>query len=86
MIYIKNICRSDEKLIVEKYAHNEQSFYRFECCFVETMSILFLSFHLKQFCDVYFFLQTFIMKLLRISFSQYFYFVSLSVIISLPRI
>ena len=41
MTYIKNICRSDEKLIVEKQIRNEQHFYKFERCFVDTLSINF---------------------------------------------
>ena len=35
----KNICRSNEKLIVEKQVCNEQHFYKFERCFVDTLSI-----------------------------------------------
>ena len=45
MIYIKNVCKSDEKLIVEKQIYNEQNFYKFERCSVDTLSILFLFFH-----------------------------------------
>ena len=41
MIYIKNICRSNEKLIVEKQVRNEQQFYKFERCFVDMLSINF---------------------------------------------
>ena len=55
MIYIKNICKSNEKLIVEKYVYNEQNSYKFKHCFVDTLSILFLFFRFKQCCDVYFF-------------------------------
>ena len=53
MIYIKNICKSDERLIVEKQIYKKQSFYKFECCFVDTLLILFFRFNLC--CDVYFF-------------------------------
>ena len=54
-IYIKNICRLNEKLIVEKQVYNEQSFYRFECCSVETLPTLFLIFRFNLCCDVYLF-------------------------------
>ena len=40
MIYIKKICRSNEKLIVEQQIHNEQSFYKFKRCFVVTRSLI----------------------------------------------
>ena len=86
MIYIKNICRSNERLIVEKHVYNEQNFYRFERCSVDILSTLFLFFRFKQCCDVYFFFQIFIMKSFRILFSHYFYFVFLFIIISLLRI
>ena len=38
MIYIKNICRLNKRLIVEKQIRNEQHFYKFERCFVDTLS------------------------------------------------
>ena len=38
MIYIKNICRLNERLIVEKQVRNEEHFYKFERCFVDTLS------------------------------------------------
>ena len=38
MIYIKNICKSNEKLIVEKQIRNEQHFYKFERYSVDTLS------------------------------------------------
>ena len=41
IIYIKNICRSNEKLIVEKQIRNEQHFYKFERCSVDTLSTNF---------------------------------------------
>ena len=41
MIYIKSICKSNERLIVEKQIRNEQHFYRFERCSVHTLSINF---------------------------------------------
>ena len=41
MTYIKNICKLDKKLIVEKQIRNEQHFYKFERCFVDTLSINF---------------------------------------------
>ena len=39
VIYIKSICKSNERLIVEKQIRNEQHFYRFERCSVDTLSI-----------------------------------------------
>ena len=60
MIYIKNICTSNERLIVEQHVHKEQSFYKFEnavlsthcqlctCFFVSNnviTYIFFLNFH-----------------------------------------
>ena len=39
MIYIKNICKLNERLIVKKQIRNEQHFYKFERCFVDTLSI-----------------------------------------------
>ena len=41
MIYIKNICRLNERLILEKQIRNEQHFYKLERCFVNTLSINF---------------------------------------------
>ena len=39
MVYTKIICRLDERLIVEKQVRNEQHFYKFERCSVDTLSI-----------------------------------------------
>ena len=39
MIYIKNICKLKKRLIVEKQICIEQHFYKFERCFVYTLSI-----------------------------------------------
>ena len=44
VIYIKSICRLNEKLIVEKQIRNEQHFYKFERCSVDTLSINFCFF------------------------------------------
>ena len=86
MIYTKNTCRSNEKLIVEKQIYNEQNFSKFERCSVDTLSILLLFFRFNLYCNVYLFFQIFIMKSFRISFSQHFYFVFLTVVLSLLRI
>ena len=86
MIYIKDIYRSSKRLIVEKQAYNEQSFYRLERCSVDTLSTLFLVFCFNLYCDVYLFFQISIMKSFRILFSQYFDFVFLIVVILLFQI
>ena len=77
MIYIKNICKLDEKLIVEKRVHNEQSFDKFECCFVDTLSTLFLFFRLKQCYNVYIFFSDFYHEIiLNINFAVFLFRVS----------
>ena len=44
MIYIENIYKLNERLIVEKQVYNEQSFYKFERCVVNTVdSVLVFS-------------------------------------------
>ena len=63
MIYIRNIYKSNKRLIVEKHVYNEQNFYKFERCSVDTLSILFLFFRLKQCCNVYFFFLDFYHKI-----------------------
>ena len=68
MIYIKNIYKSNEKLIVEKHIYNEQSFYKFEhrfqlthcrfcsCFFVSNnvVTYIFLDFHHKIISNIIF--------------------------------